>query len=184
MDYTTKEIRIHARGGEGAVTFAHTLALAAIYGGNDGQSCQGMTALRRGAPIEGYARIAETEIVERGMVTTPDYVVVLNPTVIKGVDVEMGMKEGGLIFVNATEPLPFRHEAEYFDATSLALKIIGRPVPNSVMLGAFAAWTDLVSLESLEKATPEIMGSKIDASVVEKNIEAMKAAFHHFKERG
>ena len=178
-----REIRIHGRGGDGAVTFAHMLSLAAILDGKFGQSCQGMTPLRRGAPIEGYARISEEEIVERGIVASPDYAIVLNPTIITGVNVELGMKENGLIFANSIHPLPFHHPAEYFDGTSLALKIVGSSFPNSVMLGAFAAWSGLVSLEALEKAAPEIMGHKINPKIVEKNLEAIRAAYHQFKER-
>ena len=165
-----KEIRIHGRGGEGAVTFAHTLGLAANYGGKFGQSCQGMTPLRRGAPIEGYARIDEREIVERGLVSSPDFVVVLNANVLKGTNVELGMKDEGRILANATEPLPFQHDADHFDATTLALEIIGSAVPNSVMLGAFAAWSGLVSLEDIIRAAPEIMGPKISAGLAKSGL--------------
>ncbi len=179
-----KEVRIHGRGGDGAVTFAHTLGLAATYDGKFGQSCQGMSPLRRGAPIEGYARVGDKEIVERGMVVSPDYVVILNPNVMNGVAVESGMNESGHILVNSPVPLKFQHPSDYFDGTSLALEIMGVSTPNSVMLGAFAASTGLVSIDALEKAAPEIMGHKVSPEVIEKNVKAMRAAYDRFKQLG
>lgn len=91
------KIRIHGRGGQGAVTFAHMIAMAATYEGKYGQSSQGQTWDRRGTPIEGYARIGDQPIRERGFILDPDYVVLLDPTLVGAVDLEAGLGNQGVI---------------------------------------------------------------------------------------
>src|SRR3990167_5526711 len=145
------KIRIHGRGGQGAVTFAHMIAMAATYDKKYGQSSQAQTWDRRGTPIEGYARIGDKPIRERGFVMDPDYVVLLDSTLVGAVDLEAGFGNQGAIIANADKPLNFKHRASYVDATHIALEKLNAPITNTVMLGAFAAVTGLVSLESIEK---------------------------------
>ena len=145
------KIRIHGRGGQGAVTFAHMIAMAATYDKKYGQSSQAQTWDRRGTPIEGYARIGDKPIRERGFIMDPDYVVLLDPTLVGGVDLEAGLGKHGVIIANSDKSLTFEHQASYVDATTIALEKLGTPITNTVMLGAFAAVTGLVSLESIEK---------------------------------
>jgi pyruvate ferredoxin oxidoreductase gamma subunit len=174
-------IRIHGRGGQGGVTFAHILSMAATFEGKYGQSSQALTIERRGAPTQGFARIGTRPIAERGMIANPDYVVVIDPTIIRAVDVETGMSEGGLVVVNATSKPAMQHPCVYFDATSIALEILKRPITNTVMLGGFIAATDLVSMESIEKGARFILGKKTPENILTLNIAAIRRAYAEVK---
>jgi pyruvate ferredoxin oxidoreductase gamma subunit len=170
------QVRVHGRGGQGAVTFAHVLCASATYEGKYGQSCMAATVERRGAPVEAYGRIGDRPIAERGAVLSPDYVVVLNPQLAAAVNLEMGMKENGKLLINSPKDLGLKHPATYVDATGIAFKILKNPITNTVMLGAFAASTGLVSLGSLEKGTRLIL-SRFSEKLLSLNIEAIKAGY-------
>lgn len=170
-------IRIHGRGGQGAVTFAHMLSLAATFEGKYGQSSQGQTWDRRGTPIEGYARISDRPITERGFILEPDYVVILDPTIVAAVNPEVGLQDKGEIIANSPRSLPLRHKVHHVDATSIALERLGAPITNTVMLGAFAAATHLVTLDSIEKGVRTILGKKRTEETIQRNLEAVKAAY-------
>lgn len=174
-------IRVHGRGGQGAVTFAHILSMAATFEGKYGQSSQALTIERRGAPTQGFARIGNRPIAERGMISNPDYVVVLDPMLIKAADVEAGLPEEGLIVVNSPRKPQLKHRCVYFDATSIALDVLGRPITNTVMLGGFVAATNLVSLESIEKGARFTLEKKMPPKVIDKNLQAIRRAYEEVK---
>ncbi len=171
------KIRIHGRGGQGAVTFAHMLCLAATYEDKFVQSSQGQTWDRRGTPMEGYARIGDKPISERGLITEPDYVVVLDPTIITAVNVEAGIKEDGMLIVNSPVDFQFKHKSFCIDATSIALDNLKSSITNTTMLGAFAGVTHLISLDSAEKGVTQMLSKKFSTEVIKNNIGAVKAAF-------
>lgn len=175
------KIRIHGRGGQGAVTFAHMIAMAATYEGKYGQSSQGQTWDRRGTPIEGYARIGDQPIRERGFILDPDYVVLLDPTLVGAVDLEAGLGNQGVIIANSDKPLNLKHRASYVDATNIALKKLGAPITNTVMLGAFAAVTQLVNLDSIENGVRDMLGKKFPEQIIRRNLEAVKLAYQEVK---
>lgn len=170
-------IRVHGRGGQGSVTFAHMLCLAATCEDKFVQSSQGQTWDRRGTPMEGYARIGDKPISERGLIIEPDYVVVLDPTIVTAVNVEAGMKDNGILVVNSPVDLKFKHQSFCIDATSIALKKLKSPITNTTMLGAFASVTDLIRLDSAEKGVEQMLGKKFPSEVIQNNIEAVRAAF-------
>ena len=174
-------IRIHGRGGQGAVTFGHIISMAATFEGKYGQSSQALTIERRGAPTQGFARIGDRPIAERGMLTNPDYVVVIDPMIIRAVDVEVGLSKDGLIVANTTTKPKLEHPCVWIDATSIALEILKRPITNTVMLGAFVAATNLVSMESLEKGTRFILGKKMSENHLESNLAAIWRAYEEVK---
>lgn len=174
-------IRIHGRGGQGAVTFAHMLSLAATVEAKYGQSSQGQSWDRRGTPIEGYARISDRPITERGFILEPDYVVILDPTIIGAVNTEAGLVEKGEIIANSSKELSLKHKVYHVDATSIALEKLGAPITNTVMLGAFAAATGLVTLDSVEKGVRMILGKKFSESLIEGNLEAVREAYRVVK---
>ena len=149
------QVRVHGRGGQGAVTFAHILCASATFENKFGQSCMAPTVERRGAPVEAYGRIGDKFIAERGVIVAPDYVVVLNPMLVKAVNVEAGMGDSGMLVVNATKDLGLNHEATYIDATQIANDILNIPITNTVMLGAFAAATGSTPA-SVEAAFAEV----------------------------
>ena len=174
------QIRVHGRGGQGAVTFAHILCASATYEGKYGQSCMAATVERRGAPVEAYGRIGDRPIAERGAVLAPDYVIVLNPMLAKAVNLEMGMKDSGKLIVNSPKDLGLKHETTYIDATPIAVDLLKTPITNTVMLGAFAATTGLISLDSLEKGARLIL-SRFSKEKLDLNVKAIKAGYEEVK---
>ncbi|RLJ05324.1 MAG: pyruvate ferredoxin oxidoreductase [Candidatus Aenigmatarchaeota archaeon] len=146
------EIRFHGRGGQGAVTAAALLAKAAGY---DDKYAQGFPAFgveRRGAPVKAFARISDNPITLRSQIYNPDYVVVLDSSLMGLKEVTEGLKKESVIIVNAeTMENKTGHKLYCYDATSLALDVLGKNIVNTVMLGVFAKITKLVSLGSLLK---------------------------------
>jgi pyruvate ferredoxin oxidoreductase gamma subunit len=138
------------------------------------------TVERRGAPVEAYGRIGDKPIVERGVVLAPDYVVVLNPMLVKVVNLEMGMKDNGKILVNSPKDLGLKHETTYIDATVIANDILKNPITNTVMLGAFAAATGLMSVDSLERGARLIL-SRFSKEKLDLNVKAIKAGYEEVK---
>ena len=173
-------IRVHGRGGEGAVTFANILCASTTYDGKYGQSCMSPAIERRGAPVEAYARVGDRKIGERGAILNPDIVVVLNPTLTKIANVEAGMSTEGRLVMNSPVDVGLQHESTYIDATPIALELLKIPITNTVMLGAFAAATDLVSLGSLEKGARLIL-SRFSDEKLNRNIEAIRAGYKEVK---
>jgi len=138
------------------------------------------TVERRGAPVEAYGRIGDRPIAERGAVLAPDYVIVLNPMLVKAVNVEAAMKDGGKLVVNSPKDLGLKHDTTYLDATAIAVDILKTPITNTVMLGAFSATTGLISLEALEKGTRLIL-SRFSKEKLDLNVKAIKAGYEEVK---
>lgn len=173
------EIRFHGRGGQGAVTAAEILAKSAF---EDGKYCQAFPffgAERKGAPVMAFTRINDKPIRRRYQVYNPDYVIVLDETLLEAVDVLSGLKEGGKVIINTKNDVNFGENIKSYsiDATGIALDILGVPIVNTVMLGAFAGATGEVTLDSIIKITKETFPGKIG----EKNAEAAKVAFEQIK---
>jgi len=173
------EIRFHGRGGQGAVTAAEILAKAAF---EDGKYCQAFPffgAERKGAPVMAFSRISDKPIRRRYQVYNPDYVIVLDDTLLEAVDVLSGLKEEGIVIINTTNNVNLGENIESYsiDATGIALDTLGVPIVNTVMLGAFASVTGKVSLDSIIKIIKETFPGKIG----EKNAEASKIAYEHIK---
>ncbi len=180
-----KEIRFHGRGGQGAVVGSEILADAAMKEGNYGQSFPTFGPERRGAPIVAFTRIDNKPIRLRCQIYEPDYVIVLDPTICQLQDVTSGLKLEGAVIIN-TQYTPERAKAEKLvakgkvytvDATSIAVKILGRPILNTTVLGAFAAATAEVKLESLFEAVRD----RFSKTLAEKNIYAIEEAYKSVK---
>ena len=173
------EIRFHGRGGQGAVTAAEILAKAAF---EDGKYCQAFPffgAERKGAPVMAFTRISDKQIRRRYQVYNPDYVIVLDDTLLESVDVLSGLKEGGKLIINSKNDVNLGENVEthFIDATGIALDILGVPIVNTVMLGAFAKVTGEVTLDSIVNMTKDTFPGKIG----EKNAEATKIAYEKVK---
>lgn len=176
-----KEIRWHGRGGQGAWTASELLAKAAILEGKYIQSFPEFGPERMGAPVSSYTRISEEPINLHCSVYTPDTVVVLDPTLLKTVPVTRGWKENGALIVNTrATPAEIRGKLDLktgkvwtVPATEIAIGILGRPITNTAMIGAVAKATQIVSLESLERATKE----RFSPNIAEKNIAIIKRAY-------
>lgn len=178
-----KEIRIHGRGGQGVVTAAELLAVAAFCDGKYSQAFPSFGSERMGAPVEAYVKISESKVRSKTQVYNPDYLIIQDPTLFQGVDVLKGLKEGGIIIVN-TEKGPEElgigdgFKVITIPATTIALEILGRPIPNTTLLGAFAGATGVVSLEAIEKGIKE----RFTATLAERNVRAAKEAYNRVKE--
>ena len=181
-----KEIRWHGRGGQGAVTAAEVLAVAAFEDGKYSQAFPHFGVERRGAPVQAFTRIDDKFIRLREHVYTPDYVIVLEPTLLDAVNVAEGLKKGGIIIINTEmspkevkEKLGVDNEVRCVDATKIALEEIGKPFVNMPMLGAFVKATGLVSLDSVKKAITERFKHK--KGLVEKNIKAVERSYEELR---
>lgn len=173
-----KEIRLHGRGGQGSVTAAELIAVAAFEDKRFSQAFPAFGVERRGAPVMAFARIADRPIRIRSQIYEPDYVVVQDVTLLEVVDVASGLKADGKIIINTDRPkekLKLKTEAEVvtIDATRIAMEVLGRPIVNTTMLGAFCGATKEVSLESLNKAISE----RFKGDLGRKNLAAIKAAY-------
>ena len=175
------EVRWHGRGGQGAWTASELLAKAAIHEGKYIQSFPEFGPERMGAPVRAFTRISDKPIRLHCSVYSPDVVVVLDPTLMATVPVTEGLKQNGAIVVNTgEEPSRMKEKLKIANgtvwtvpATEIAIKILGRPITNTAMLGAVARATNIVSMESIEKAVKE----RFPAQLAEKNIEVIKEAF-------
>jgi len=173
-----KEIRIHGRGGQGSVTAAELLAVAAFADGRFSQAFPAFGVERRGAPVQAFTRISDSPIRLRSQVYEPDYVIVQDPTLLEVVDVASGTNGDGIILINSEftpESFELKTKAKIMtvDATTIALDIIGRPIVNTVLLGAFAGATGEIKPESIKNAVKERFPGKVG----EKNAEAIQKAY-------
>jgi len=171
------EIRIHGRGGQGNVAAAELLSIAAFKDGKFAQAFPSFGAERIGAPVQAFVRIDEKKIRTREEVRTPDYLIIQDSFLIGAVPVLDGIKPDGLILVNsekAPEDLNIKTTArvETIPATEIALEIIGRPIPNAIMIGAFCSITGLVSIGAVQEAIME----KFPGRVGENNVAALERA--------
>jgi pyruvate ferredoxin oxidoreductase gamma subunit len=173
------EIRWHGRGGQGAVTSAELVAQAAIDEGKYAQAFPAFGAERRGAPVVAFVRISSNEPIRvRAEITEPDVVVVLDPGLLRIVNVTSGLKASGVLVVNTKKP-PEQISEEFsitwslatVDATKIARELLGVPIVNTSMIGALLKATSVVKLESLFEPLRQRFGR-----LAERNIKAMKRA--------
>jgi 2-oxoacid:acceptor oxidoreductase gamma subunit (pyruvate/2-ketoisovalerate family) len=179
------EIRFHGRGGQGTVVATILLAKAFFRDGYFVQSFPLFGVERRGAPVEAYLRLDQTEILIRTNVYTPDHVVVLDQTVLGSIDVTLGLKEDGWILINAPSPPvnlePFSgYRLAFVDATHIALKNqLGtrtHPIVNTAMMGSLARILGMPGLAAISEAIREEVPSKPKA-----NIEAAEMAYEQVR---
>ncbi len=156
------EIRIHGRGGQGAVVACSILAQALIDAGKHAVASPSFGFERRGAPVAAFLRFATEPIRAMTNVYHPDCVVCIDPTVPRSVDIFAGMKPGGTVVLTTKaklEELSFPDSVSHVglcDAVGIALSIYRKPVTNAVMLGAFARTTGLLTLASLQEALQQM----------------------------
>ena len=165
------EIRIHGRGGQGAVTASEILAIAAFKDGKYSQAFPKFGPERTGAPVEAYCRIDEKFINLRTEVYNPNYLIVLDDSL---ADVTNGLGKNGVIIINSASSRKINNYKTYsIDATKIAIETFGRNIVNTAMLGAFVKATKLLSLKSIEEAIKE----KFPSALAEKNITAIRKAY-------
>ncbi len=173
------EVRWHGRGGLGAVTSAELLARAAASEGKFTQSFPSFGPERRGAPVVAFLRISDEFIRTRTNIQTPDVVVVIDPRLLRVVDVTDGLKDDGMLIINSAKtPAALKAEFGYkwpvaaVDATRIARETIGVPITNTAMIGAFLKLSPVIELEAMQEALEERFGSRASA-----NFKAMQRAY-------
>lgn len=179
------EIRWHGRAGQGVVTAGELLAEAAMGEGKYFQSFPDYGPERMGAPIKSYTRISDGPIEVHHQILNPDVIIVVNPNLIGAVNLTEGLKEDGTAIVNTPDsPAEVRKKlglkggkVATLDATGIAMDTLRRDIPSTLMLGAVAKVTGLVSLDSVVHCAKERLGTKLRAEVVDANVVAVKRAY-------
>lgn len=179
------EIRIHGRGGQGAVIASEVLATAVFREGKYVQSFPTFGVERRGAPVAAFTRIDDRPVRVRYAIYEPDHLMVLDSSLLEAVDVTAGLKKGGWIVINSDkEPseidLPKQFRVGTVDASGIAVKYglgpINAPIVNTAILGAFSRITDLVGLEAVLESIAEYVPIKM-----ENNVAAAREAYQRAK---
>ena len=183
-----RELRIHGRGGQGAVIASKLLAAALFREGKSVQSFPAFGVERRGAPVTAFLRFADEQIYLRCEIIAPDDLVVLDPTLVEAVNVSTGLKPGGSILINSErDPTEYRTLCEQFRVATVDANTIARnhglgsktqPIVNTAILGAFAAYSNMVSLDSVCRAIAEEVPIKPDENVkaAEEAAKAVRSA--------
>ncbi len=180
------QVRFHGRGGQGVVTAAELLSVAAFDSGAHAQAFPSFGSERMGAPIAAFCRIDDHPIRTREPVAKPDAVIVQDATLLSQPDVLAGLSDDGCLLINSNRPAAAldlgtgSQRVCTVPATELALQHLGRPVPNVALLGGFAALTGRISLDALTHAITERFGAKLAAG----NIAAATAAYEHVRTAG
>jgi len=178
------EVRIHGRGGQGVVTAAELLSVAAFLEGKHAQAFPSFGSERMGAPVMAFCRIDDKEVRLREPVLAPDALIIQDQTLLHQVDLFSGLPARGYVLLNSVKSLEalgldgFARGAQRYrmctlPATELALKHVGRAVPNAALLGGFAAITGMIKLQSVLAAIRE----KFPSAIGEKNVAAATEAF-------
>jgi len=183
-------VRIHGRGGQGVVTAAELLSVAAFDEGRHAQAFPTFGSERTGAPVVSFCRIDDRPIRSHEPIAEPDAVIVQDPTLLHQVDLFAGLGDDGYLLVNSSHELAELGLDELTSrlragrsrtvaATAIAREHLGRPLPNAALLGAFAALTGLLSIDSIRDAIRE----RFPGPVGEKNAAAAGAAYAELDHR-
>lgn len=184
------EVRIHGRGGQGVVTAAEMLSIAAFEEDHHAQAFPSFGSERTGAPVVAFCRIDEKEIRLREPIMEPDALIIQDPTLLLQIDVFSGLKKNGFILINTKSTFEELGLSDYvrdwpaarlctLAATDLGLKHVGRPMPNVPLLAGFAALSGNIRLESVCKA----INAKFSGKVAQGNVAAATEAFNIVRTR-
>ena len=184
------QVRIHGRGGQGVVTSAELLSVAAFDEGRHSQAFPSFGSERMGAPVMAFCRIDDKPIRLREPVMEPDALIIQDSTLLHQVDVFAGFKRDGYILINTSKSFEALGLAEFVKdcrqdrlcavpATDLSVKHLGRPMPNVPLLGGFAAVSGRIKLESVVMA----ISDRFSGKVAQANIAAATEAYQIVKSR-
>lgn len=177
-----KEIRIHARAGQGAITTAYLLGCAYFLKGAYPYAFPHFGAARMGAPMNAFVRVDSRPVRLRSQIYEPDYLIIVDDTLMRGFNCFSGLRENGIAVINAkgtTEMPKLKASQKVFlvPANDIAQKTIGRPLGNTALLGAFAAATGEIDLDILQEAIKKRFSGK----ALEANIAAVKLGYEYIK---
>ncbi|MBU0549028.1 MAG: 2-oxoacid:acceptor oxidoreductase family protein [Candidatus Omnitrophica bacterium] len=173
-----KEIRIHARAGQGAITTAGILGSAYFIKGMYAYAFPYFGAARMGAPMNAFVRVDDKPVRMRSQIYEPDFVIIVDATLMRGANCLLGLSDKGIAVINHKEgiqaPKPKLKQKIYLvPANKIAQETIGRPLGNTALLGAYAAATGELDLNTMQEAIRERFTGKIQ----EGNLEAVKQGF-------
>lgn len=173
-----KEIRIHGRGGQGAVLAARMLASAFVIEGKSVASFPMYGFERRGAPVVAFTRIDDKPIREKTQIYTPDCLIVIDPGLLKLPALFTGLKPEGVFILNSTKKPKERPNENLkiggiINATRIAIEEIGRDIPNTCLLGAFAAASGWLKLQSIL----DCLGDYLNGDILERNLKSAERGF-------
>jgi pyruvate ferredoxin oxidoreductase gamma subunit len=182
------QVRFHGRGGQGVVTAAEMLSIAAFEQGRHAMAFPSFGSERTGAPVVAFCRIDDREIRLREPILAPDVLIIQDPTLLHQVDVFQGLNPDGYVLINSTRSFDelgvgditqrFRHERlTNVPATEIAMKHLGRPMANAVLLGGFAALSGLITLDAVSHAIRD----KFSGKVADGNVAAAAEAYEYIK---
>ncbi len=178
-----KEIRIHGRGGQGAILASEIFVSALIKEGKHATCFPYFGFERRGAPVVGFIRFDEKPIRQKDQIYHPDCLVVMDETLFKAVNIYQGIKENGILVLNGKRNLveltiPYEiRTVGLVDATQISLDLTGNFIPNTAMLGALCRTTGWVKIHSLIKSLKENFEQKL----LKKNVQMIQRAFEETK---
>jgi pyruvate ferredoxin oxidoreductase gamma subunit len=182
------QIRIHGRGGQGVVTAAEMLSIAAFEQGRYAQAFPSFGSERTGAPVVAFCRIDDREIRLREPILAPDVLIIQDPTLLHQVDVFQGVDPEGYVLINSRRSFDElglgevarrlrRERLITVPASDIAVTHLGRPLPNAVLIGAFAALSGLIAMAAVDKA----IHAKFKGRIGDANVAAAGAAFAFVK---
>jgi pyruvate ferredoxin oxidoreductase gamma subunit len=181
-----QEIRFHGRGGQGAVTSAELIAIAAINKGDCAQAFPSFGPERRGAPVVAFCRMDSKKINIRAKVYNPDVVIVLDPGLLTLLDPAEGLKDGGVLIINTKKNADeivkpgAGYKVAAVDANTIAMEELGRVIVNTTMIGAFIKATGLLTIENIQGPLLERFGAKLGG----KNMKALERAYNEVVIKG
>lgn len=186
------EIRWHGRGGQGAKTAALLFGDAALATGKKIQAFPEYGPERMGAPVQSFNRLSDKKITIHSGITSPDVVVVLDPTLMKSVNVTEGLPDDGILIVNTHKsPQDIRNEFNIkgrkiftCNAYEISQETIGKKIPNTPMLGALIKVTGILDFDRMLEDTEEKLKKKFAGreEIVKGNIESIKRAYEEVKQ--
>ena len=180
-----KEIRIHARAGQGAITTASLLGYAYFLKGMFPYAFPSFGAARMGAPMNAFVRVDSKHVRLRSQIYEPDYVLVMDSTLMRGFNCFSGLKDNGIVIISGDEAdvivpkVKAKQKVFFVPANEIAMKHIGRPLGNTALLGAFCAATGELTMEDLNEALRHRFAEKLQDG----NIKAAKEGFEIIKNK-
>ncbi|MCK5412766.1 MAG: 2-oxoacid:acceptor oxidoreductase family protein [Candidatus Pacebacteria bacterium] len=180
------QVRIHSRGGQGAKTAAQIIAEASIEEGCFAQAFSEYGPERSGAPMKTFLRLSKKPIRLYSDVQSPDMVVVLDPSLLENIDVADGLSDGGIVLVNTCEKIESlkkklskkKCKIYTIDAKGIAMRIIGRDLPNTAIMGAIIKLIPLIPYEHAIEETEEMFEhKKLSKAMIKNNIEALEEGY-------
>ncbi|MFA5145566.1 MAG: 2-oxoacid:acceptor oxidoreductase family protein [Candidatus Omnitrophota bacterium] len=177
-----KEIRIHARAGQGAITTAVLLGQTYFKEGMYPYAFPHFGAARMGAPMNAFVRVDSKPVRLRSQIYEPDFILIVDPTLIRGYNCFSGLKEDGVAIINGSQGLEIpklkaRQKAFLVPASEIALKTIGKPLGNTALIGAFAAATGELKLDTILG----VIKSRFSGKAQEGNIQAAKQGYEFIR---